>query len=158
MPGRNPADVLECINVALEERFLRLRRIDPVDRLPRVRQAEGEHVALRLHPGQDHPDVPEIDLRLSPWRMLLRDEHLLQPAGRSIDLEAAPPDVVPDRRIRQILRAVLVSEPGKDAPRGVLVLPWRLGVLAEHLVDDALDRVQSWRRPDPRFPGRWLRL
>lgn len=100
VPGGNAADVFERIDVPLEERFLRLRRIDPVDRFPRVREAEREHVALGLYPSQHHPDLTEVDLRLRARRVLLRDEYLRQPARLHVDLRAAAADVVTDRRIR----------------------------------------------------------
>lgn len=97
MPGGDPAEILERVDVALEERFLCLRGIDPVDCFPGERQPEREHVALRLDPRQHHPEFPEIDLRLRARGMLLRDEHLSASTGLGIDHWAAFRDVIPDR-------------------------------------------------------------
>ena len=47
------ADRVERVNMALEKRFLRVRRVDPVDSFVRVREQVHEHMTLRLRPIQD---------------------------------------------------------------------------------------------------------
>jgi hypothetical protein len=84
--GRDPADLLERVDMTLEERFLRLRRVDPVDGLARVRKTEHEHVTPRLHAGQNHPDFTEVDLGFRARHVLLRDEHVRPPARGSVNL------------------------------------------------------------------------
>jgi hypothetical protein len=72
--------------MAFQKGFLRLRRINPVDRLAGVRQTEDEHVALGLHPVQHNPDLAEVHLGLRTWSVLLRDERLHPASGLHIDL------------------------------------------------------------------------
>jgi len=97
-------------------------------------------VALRFHPGQHHPHLAEVDLGLCARRVLLRDEHLLTTSGFGVDLEASFADVVAYRRVRQLDRAVLVSEAGEHPPSGVALLPGCGQVLDQHRVDRALNR------------------
>ena len=66
VPGRDAAEDLERFDVAFEERFLRLRGVDPVDGLAGVGQPEDEHVALRLHPGQATQTSPKSTSASAP--------------------------------------------------------------------------------------------
>ncbi len=84
--GRDASQDLECFNVSLQESFLRLRGIDPVDGPARVREPENKHVALCLHTVQHHPDFTEIHLRLRARGVFLWDKHLHPAAGLHIDL------------------------------------------------------------------------
>ncbi len=156
--GRDAPDVLESVDVAFEERFLRLGRIDPMDRLAGVGQTEGEHMALDLHPSQHHPDLPEVDFRLRPRRMFLRDKHLRQPAGLRINLRATSADVVTDRRVGQLPCPVLISEAGEDTSCGMTLFARSFEVLPEHHVDRGLEHIQPGRCPHPGLSLWWFRL
>jgi len=103
------ADLLERGDVTLEESFLPLRGIDPVHRPARGRQPEREQVALGLHPRQHHPDLTKVDLSLRARGVLLRDEHLPPAPDLRVDLRPPNPDIVTDRRVRQLARAVFLS-------------------------------------------------
>jgi hypothetical protein len=86
VPGRDAADRLERFDVALQERFLRLGRVDPVDGLAGMREPQHEHVALGPHPADHDPDLAEVDLGLLAGGVLLGDERLRpgRPPSRSI--------------------------------------------------------------------------
>ena len=71
----------------------------------------------------------KIHLRLGRRRMDLRHEPQVQrPARLGQDLRAALADMIPHRRIRQAHRAVLVDQPGPDAPRGMALLLGRVQI------------------------------
>ncbi|KRE51519.1 hypothetical protein ASG92_26000 [Arthrobacter sp. Soil736] len=53
--------------------------------------------------------------------MFLRNEHLNPAAGIHIDLRPTDPHVVTHGRIRQLVRSVLLHEPGQD-PAGSMTL------------------------------------
>ena len=127
--GRDSADRLERVDVSLEERLLTLRRVDPVNRFPRVGKPEREHVALRLHAGEHHPNLPEIDLRFGARRMLLRDENLQISPDLRVNLGASAPDIIADSRVRQLDCTMLLSKPSQDAPGRVTLLSRRRRVL-----------------------------
>lgn len=119
--GRDAADRLERLDVALQERLLRLSRVDPVDGLARVGQPEDEHVALGP-PADHHPDLAEVDLGLLTRGVLLGDERLHPQATLEVDLRAPHTDVVAHRGIRQAFRGVLLDQPRQDPGRGVALL------------------------------------
>ena len=136
VPPRHPAQLVERIHVALQERLLPLGAERPVHRPARRRQPEREQVHLRLHPAQQHPQVGEVDLALGTHRMVLRDERLRgRPARLRPHLRPPFRDVVADRRVRQPVRAVLVDQPGQHPPRGVPLLPRRVQIDPQHGVD-----------------------
>lgn len=120
--GRDAAQGVEGLDVALEEGFLSAGRVDAVDRLARVRQAVDEHVALGLDAVEDHIHLTEVDLRLCAGGVVLRHHRLHPPPGLQLDLRPADPDVVPHRRVGQVRRAVLVTQPGQDPRGGVALL------------------------------------
>ena len=97
--GRDAAQDLKGFDVAFQESFLGLRRVNPVDGFAGVGQPEDEHVALRFHPVEHDPDFTEIHLRLRTRRMFLRDEHLDPAAGINIDLSPTDPHIVTHRRV-----------------------------------------------------------
>ena len=137
VPGRDPTEGLKRFDVVLQECFLPARRIDPVDRGPGVGQAVHEQVALGLHPVHDHPHLAEVDLRLHPRRVFLRDHrHRGDLAVLDRDLRAASADVVAHRRIRHN-RLMLVQETGMDPAGCVPLLARRVQVSDEHRVDHA---------------------
>ena len=74
-------------------------RIDPVDGLPGVRQADDEHVALGHHTVQHDPEFSEVHLSFNARRVLLRDENLDTAPGLNIDLGPADPHIVTDGRV-----------------------------------------------------------
>lgn len=73
---RHPTQHLERLNVALEERLLRGRGVDPVDSLARVRHPQREQHALAPLPGQVQPHIREIDLGLLTGPLGLRHRPL----------------------------------------------------------------------------------
>lgn len=84
--------------MTLQERLLRLGDEGAVHRLPRIRQPQGEQERLGLHPAQDHPQVGEVDLRLTAGFMGLRHIPLRQtPTGLGRDLRATPGHIIPHR-------------------------------------------------------------
>jgi hypothetical protein len=74
--------------------------------------------------------------------------------GLDPDLGSPPADVVTHRRIRQTICVVLVDQTGQHAPSRVALLARRHQVLAQHVVDRRLERLQPWRDPD-RCLARW---
>lgn len=95
--GRDTADLVECRDMTFKERFLPLRRVHPVHSFPRMREAEGEHVAFGFHPGQYHPHFTEIDFRLGSGSVFLRDEHFDAASGFDVDLCSPDPHVITHR-------------------------------------------------------------
>lgn len=147
--GRDAADRLERLDVALQERLLRLSRVDPVDGLARVGQPEDEHVALGP-PADHHPDLAEVDLGLLTRGVLLGDERLHPQATLEVDLRAPHTDVVAHRGIRQAFRGVLLDHAVWRCLRG------GIQVRAQHGIDRVLVRVQPRRGPGRSLPWRWL--
>ena len=141
--GWDAAQSRERLDMTFEERLLRLGRVDPVDGFPGMGQSIDEHVALRLHPVQHHPDLTKVHFSLRPRRVLLRNEYLDPASGLDIDLRTPDPDVVAHRGIRQLFRAVLVNEPGQNPAGGMALFPRRRRVLEEHRVD----RGFEWLKP-----------
>src|SRR6476620_12739542 len=108
----NAAWVLS-FNMAIAERFRRLRRIAHNKAGVRVRQVESEEVNLALCATDDADRLPEIGLRM-PRRMYERHEHLL----RSLP----PPGhiILHDRDATR--EAVLISQPLENPLRRMLLL------------------------------------
>jgi hypothetical protein len=149
--------------VALDKRLLPRRGEDPVDCLARVRQPEREEVAGHQLAGQSHRHVAEVDLRLRPGLVRLRDEgfHHTSP-GLEPDLLTPVSDVSTDHLVRDLVRTVLVEKPLEDPLHRVPLLARRVQVGPQHLVDQRLVRIQP-RRPRwkllPRLrPGRRQRF
>ena len=154
MPGRRPAQLLERIHVALQERLLPEGCRGPVHRLARGRHPQREQRSLGLHPAQDHPQVGEVDLGLRARFMGLRHERLRRrPAGLGPDLRPPLRHVVAHRRVRH-LRVVLIDQPGQHPTGGVPLLPRRVQILGQHRVDRRLERLQLRRHPHRRLPRR----
>lgn len=140
--------------MTLQERFLRLRRVDPVDGAAGVRESEGEHVTLRLDSGQNHPDFAEVDLGLRAGGVQLRHERLHRPpAGFDLDLHPPGTDVVAHRSVGDV-GVVLVEEAVMNPGRGMPLLSWRVQIDPQHLVDRRFERIQLRRGPDRRLPFR----
>jgi len=88
----------------------------------------------------------EVHLGFGRRQMGLRHKALLQrPARLGGDLRAALTDVIAHRRVRQLARAVLVTQPRKDAPGRVALLLRRVQITAQHRVDRRLERLQPRR-------------
>ncbi|MGC0367649.1 hypothetical protein ABH922_005701 [Rhodococcus sp. 27YEA15] len=83
--------------MSFEKRFLPLRRVHAVHGFSRMREPEGEHVAFRFHPGQDHPHFTEIDFRFGAGSVFLRDEYFDSASGFDVDLRSPDPHVVTHR-------------------------------------------------------------
>ena len=123
-------------------------------RLARVRQPEGEQETLRPHTGQIDPHVPEIDLRLRAWKMVLQHEGRLgSPPGLGDNLRASAGDVVPHRRVRG-LAAVFVDQPCPDPFGRVFLLPRRGQVRDQHVIDQRLEPFELRRDPHRPLAGR----
>jgi hypothetical protein len=72
----------ECMDVALQERFLPAGGENAVYRLARVAQPHREQVAGDQLAGQAYLHVPEVDLRLRPRPVGLRNERVHRSAAR----------------------------------------------------------------------------
>jgi len=151
----DPAEPPERVHVSFQERLLTLGQRRPVHCPARVRQPHREQRGLRLHPAQHHPQVVEVHLSLGRRRMGLRHAPGLQrPARLRGDLRPPSRDIIPHRRIRQIGRAVLIDQPGRHPARGMPLLPRRLQVTAQHLIDRRLERLQPRRAAHRRLARR----
>ncbi|ANQ71284.1 hypothetical protein AOT96_10755 [Rhodococcus sp. 008] len=60
-------------------------------------ESEGEHVAFRFHPSQEHPHFTEIDFCFGTGCVLLRDEYFDSASGLDVDLCPTKPHVVTHR-------------------------------------------------------------
>ena len=148
LPRRDAAQDRERVHVAFQEGFLPAGRRHQVDRLAGIRHPEREQVALDQDPGQPHPQLPEVDLRLQARRVMLRDEHPCRAAAfLDADLWPAAGHVVADGRIRHVPGSVLTQQPGVDPRRGVPLLARRVQVRPQPPVDHRLERLQPGRTP-----------
>ena len=148
LPGRDAAQHGERVHVAFQEGLLPAGRRHQVHRLAGIRHPEREQVALDQHPGQPHPQLPEIDLSLQARRVMLRDEHLRRAAALlDADLRPAPGHVIADRPIRHVPRPMLIQQPGVDPRRRVPLLARRVQVRPQPPVDHRLERLQPGRPP-----------
>ena len=80
-------------------------------------------------------------------RVLLGDHDFDPAASFEADLRAADADVVANRRVRHLNGVVFLDEADVDPAGGVPLLPRRLKVGAEHVVDGRLERIQPGRGP-----------
>jgi len=137
-PARHPTHVLEGPHMAIEEHLLGLVQRDPMEPAPRRRQAQHEHPAVHRHPSQKEAHLPEVDLRLRPERMGLRNLHLSQhrrlPAPRLNDVAA-------HRRLTD-LRLMLIDKALPHPAGSVALLARRLPVRLQPPIDRRLPRVQ----------------
>ncbi|MDH6493702.1 hypothetical protein M2157_009789 [Streptomyces sp. SAI-127] len=146
----HPAQHGQRVDMAFEERLLAAGSRHPVHRLAGVRQPQREQIAASGHPRQHDVDITEVDLRLVPRHMGLRDEHLLRPAaGLPPDLLAPHRDVGADHLVGDPVRRVLVEQPVENPLHRVFLLRRRVEVRPQHPVDHRLVRVK---------PGRTRRL
>jgi len=153
--NRHATEPVEGVDVAFQERLLPLRQRRAVRRAAGERQPHREQRGLGLDPAHDHPQIVEVDLGLRRRRMGLRHEALLQRlAGLRGNLGATFAHMVTHRRVRQIPRAVLVDQASKYPPRGVPLLLRGVQIAAQHLVDEAFERLQPRRAPLRRPPRR----
>lgn len=151
---RDAAQHAESVDVALQERLLAAGGEDAVHRLARVAQPHREQVAGDQLSGQAYLHVPEVDLRLRPGPVGLRNERVHRSAARlNLDLWTPLGDIGPDHRIGHPLRRVLVDQPVEDPLDGVPLLARGVQVNPQHLVDQRLVRIQPCS-PGPRsLPG-----
>jgi len=126
-PVGHPAQVGEPLDVALEERLLRLGGERPVNRPPRARQPHREQPQLRQRPLQPHPQLGEVDLGLLTRAVHLRHRHTADPTTQ---LAAQPGDVLAHRRLAK-LGAVLGHQPLPD-PMGGMPLLCRQPLVGGH--------------------------
>ena len=152
---RHTAEAGEGVLVALQERLLASGDRGPVRRPRRIGQPHREQRGLGLHPGQNHPQIVEVDLGLSAGFMGLGHIPQLQrPARLSEDLRAALADMITHRRIRQPLCAMLIDQAGQDPPRSMTLLLRRIQITAQHGIDRRLERLQPRRYPRSGLAGR----
>ncbi|MBB3636870.1 hypothetical protein FHT43_006818 [Mycolicibacterium sp. BK607] len=90
-------------------------------------------------------------------RVLLGDHDFDPAASFEADLRAADADVVANRRVRHLNGVVFLDEADVDPAGGVPLLPRRLKVGAEHVVDGRLERIQPGRGTHRGLPRRWFR-
>jgi hypothetical protein len=129
MPDRHPTQLVERVLMAFQKGLLTLGWECPVHRLARRGQPEREQLGLGLHPAQDHPQVGEVDLALGAKLMVLRHKRLHhRPARLGPDLRPAPGHIVPDRRIRQTVRTVVIDQPGQHPASRVTPLARRVQI------------------------------
>ena len=140
MSRRNASEGGESLDMAFEERFLRLRRVDPMDSLTRVGEPVDEHMTLGLYTVQHDPHLAEVHLRLSTRSVLLRNKDLDSTASLDVDLRATNPDIVTHGLIRQILRTMLIEEPEEDPTGSMALLSRSRRVLNQHRIDRSLKR------------------
>ncbi len=142
--------------VAFQERLLALAGEHPVHRLARAAQPQGEQEPpgrLTVHP---HPHLREVDLGVLARQVPLRHK---RPLGDQIlafqgHLRSPPGDIVPHRGVRQLDHVVLVDQPLPHPLGGMALLPGRVQVPSQPLVDGRLDLVQLGRPPHRRLPWR----
>ena len=148
LPGRDAAQDGERVHVAFQEGLLPAGRRHQVHGLAGIRHPEREQVALDQHPGQPHPQLPEVDLGLHARRVMLRDEHLRRAAALlDADLRPAPGHVIADGPVRHVPGPVLIQQPGVDPGRRVPLLARRVQVRPQPPVDHRLERLQPGRPP-----------
>ena len=99
---RYAAKECERPNVAVAERFRRLRRIRHHKTAVRVRQVKCQEVDLALHPADDPDRFTEVRLGM-PGRMHQRHEHFLRSLPTKRDV------ILHDRDTAR--KAVLVPQP-----------------------------------------------
>ena len=152
---RGATEFGERLHMTLQERLLRLGDEGTVHRLPRIGQPHREQERLGLHPPQDHPQIGEIDLGLTAGFMGLRHIAFCHtPTGLSGDLRAPFRDIVPDRRVRNTLCCLLIHQPGQHPPGGMPLLPRRVQIRFQPLIDDRFVFLQPAGHPHRRLPGR----
>ena len=159
MPGRDTADGVERLDMALQEGFLSAGRVHAVNGLPGVTEPESEHVATGPDAVQVHPHIAEVNLSLRTGRVFLRHEclHACVP-GLDRDRSPAGFDVLADRRIRND-RLVFVDQTVKNPLRGMALFAWSFQISEQHRVNGGLQGTQLRclaRRclPFRRFRGR----
>ena len=141
--------------MTLQERLLRLGDESTMHRLPRIGQPHREQERLGLHPPQDHPQIGEVDLGLTAGFMGLRHTAFCHtPTGLSGDLRAPFRDIVPDRRVRNTLCCLLIHQPGQHPPGGMPLLPRRVQIRFQPLIDDRFVFLQPAGHPHRRLPCR----
>ena len=122
-------------------------------RFARARQAQREQETLRHLPGQAHPQIGEVDLRLRPGRVALGHEPGHHPRPRGVprrglrgQLRPAAVHVLRDIGVRH-RSVVLGAQPLVDPLGGVALLARRRPVRHQHRVDQLADRVEHRHRP-----------
>ncbi len=148
LPGRDAAQLRECVHMPFQKRLLPAGREHLVHGLAGIRHAVDEQKALGHHPGQPHPQLTEIDLGLQPWRVMLRHEHLRGAASLlHPDLRPAPRHVIAHRRVRHPCRAVLIQQPRVDPLHRVPLLTGRIQIRPQPLIDHRLERIEPRGSP-----------
>lgn len=141
--------------MALQERLLSLGQRRSMRGPAGERQPHREQRGLGLDPAQNHPQVVEVHFAFGRRSVGLRHVALLGWFARlGGDLRSAFAHVVTHRGIRQIRRAVLIDQSRQNPASRVSLLPRRIQVAAQHLIDQALERRQPRRGPPRRLARR----
>lgn len=144
LPGRDPAEHIEGVCVALEEGFLPSRGADSVHSLAGVGEPQTEQRACDQLAAQPDRDLAEVDLGLPTGEVFLRDEGVRGfSTGLDADLAAAGGDVVADHPVRDdACGLVLVQQPVEDPLGGMPLLPRRVEIVAQPAVDHVSVRIE----------------
>ncbi|MFC4508548.1 MULTISPECIES: hypothetical protein [Streptomyces] len=141
------------MNVPLEECLLTAGGEHPVHRLPGERQPQAEQMALHQLAPQTDRDLAEVDLGFGAGQVRLLDEHLRRAtAGLDPNLRLPLGDVGAHDLVGHVVHRVLVDQPAIDPDHRVTLLPRRIQISQQHLVDHRLERIQLGTARRVRFP------
>ncbi|MGP4048826.1 hypothetical protein [Streptomyces sp. 2A115] len=118
-----------------------------VHRLPGERPPQAEQMALHQLAPQTDRDLAEVDLGFGAGQVRLLDEHLRRAtAGLDPNLRLPLGDVGAHDLVGHVVHRVLVDQPAIDPDHRVTLLPRRIQISQQHLVDHRLERIQLERR------------
>ncbi|MDX2589656.1 hypothetical protein ACOT81_04905 [Streptomyces sp. WI04-05B] len=138
------------MHMPLEERLLPARPGDTVHSFARVGQPEREQEALHPLSGEIDPDLPEIDLGISPGHVVPGQVALGRRPFLGSDHPAAGGDEVPHRGVRK-RDAELLLQPRADPLGRVPLLARRIEIRSKPVVDRLLVRLHPRRGPHRTF-------
>ncbi len=142
-PARDPTEMFEGPDMAIQEHLLGLIHIRQRIGAARHRQSHDEHRHLGECTIQIDVDRPEIDFGLRPQRVMLGHRYINQRDRLTI------PDrlhVAAHRGLAH-LGVVLLDQALLDPPGRVLVLAWHLQARMEPPIDDRLVLIDHRRFP-----------
>ena len=144
---RNATEERKRADVAIQERFRRLRRISLHEWHVRIGQVHVEDVELAAHAANHADGFTEIHLRM-PGRMRQRHELLRCPLSNLAH-------IVGDNR-DATRKPVLVPQTLENPRRRVTLLPWCLPIRFQDRVDNRDKRIELrlLRRSRAPIPGR----
>ena len=151
-----PAKIGERQLMRLQKRLLAGMRIRPV-KGPAARHAShAEQVRFLCLAAIDlDPGLVPVHLAFLPPPITLRNEDVGLSQAQFL---LAQPHVTPHRRFPNVDFGVLRLQPAPDPMRGVPLLPWRLPVRFQHLLDKRRNRRQLGLVPLRNLPRRRKRI